>query len=938
MHSRRARGRFVAVLVLVASLAGAAQASAAVSPSPIVRPFAVRYAINTNGDIAMAANTLLTCPAGAIETQTQVGCSDVQAGGQGDDNYFDMRYVDVDGDPATFDSSSANLGVPAGATVLFAGLYWGAALDQGETLPLQCDPAQPRTGNPAANPAVAGSVWLEGPGTGGYIPVNASVFDTYTEDLGCAAPGVEERTRYQGFADVTALVKAGGGGTYTVANVQAGTGADRHAGWSLVVAYQDASQHARNLTIFDGFGQVALAANVPITVSGFKTPLTGAVNTQIGLVTYEGDRTLTGDGIRLNGTSLSDAAHPVGNFFDSSISKLGVPVTTSTPNYDNQLGFDSALLAVPAGVVPNGATSATIDLGTAMDRYLQGVVYFRTDIYAPEMVVHKTVTDVNGGDVNPGDVLQYDISSTNTGQSAAFDSRIDDAIPAHTTFVPGSLKIVSSPGNIAGDKTDPTDADQAEYDAGANALRFRVGAGATALNAGDPLHNPDGGGVIAPNESFSVRFSVVVAPGTADGTQILNTAILSSKDENGIDYTSVASAPAIVAVRGVPDVTIDKSHTGAFVRGQQGTFSLVVSNVGGRATSGSVVIDDTLPGGLAVVGASGANWACSVDTTANSLHCARSDPLAVGAAYEPVSVVVKVLESAPDTIVNTGVTGGGSETNTSNNSDSDTVTVTSNGDVAILKSVTPTTTPPARNVTYTMVVKNNGPSTAQDVKVADPLPAGMTFVSVTPSACGLDGTVVRCSLGALAKDQSVTITLVSGVPLSLAGKTRTNEASVSSSTPDSDLTNNKSRATITVTGAPRSKLAIRKSARPTAVALRGDNAPKVVFTIVLSVPSAVDAKHVDVCDRLPVGMTFVSAPNATFSNGRACWHLAVAKAHSSREFTITASVDKNFAGATLENVVVATAGNAGRASAKATVDVGHTQGATSRKKRAGVTG
>jgi hypothetical protein len=37
-----------------------------------------------------------------------------------------------------------------------------------------------------------------------------------------------------------------------------------------------------------GFGQVALGANVPITVSGFKTPLTGAVNTQIGLVTYEG--------------------------------------------------------------------------------------------------------------------------------------------------------------------------------------------------------------------------------------------------------------------------------------------------------------------------------------------------------------------------------------------------------------------------------------------------------------------------------------------------------------------------------------------------------------------------------------------------------------------------------------------------------------------------
>ena len=84
-----------------------------------------------------------------------------------------------------------------------------------------------------------------------------------------------------------------------------------------------------------------------------------------------------------------------------------------------------------------------------------------------------------------------------------------------------------------------------------------------------------------------MRFNVVVAPGTPDGTQILNTAILSSKDENGIDYTSIASAPAAVVVHGVPDVTIDKSHTGTFVRGQQGTFSLLVSNVGGRPTTGS---------------------------------------------------------------------------------------------------------------------------------------------------------------------------------------------------------------------------------------------------------------------------------------------------------------------------------------------------------------
>ena len=185
MHSRTARGRMAGSgCVRGRSWPARLQASAAVSPNPIVRPFSVRYAINTNGDIAMAANTLLTCPTGALETQTQVGCADVQTGGFGDDNYFDMRYVDVDGDASTFDSSSANLTVPAGATVLFAGLYWGAALDQGETLPRAVRP------EPAAHRLARGRTRRRRPlpccrarARAAYVPISASVFDTYTENL-----------------------------------------------------------------------------------------------------------------------------------------------------------------------------------------------------------------------------------------------------------------------------------------------------------------------------------------------------------------------------------------------------------------------------------------------------------------------------------------------------------------------------------------------------------------------------------------------------------------------------------------------------------------------------------------------------------------------------------------------------------------------------------
>ena len=39
----------------------------------------------------------------------------------------------------------------------------------------------------------------------------------------------------------------------------------------------------------------------------------------------------------------------------------------------------------------------------------------------------------------------------------------------------------------------------------------------------------------------------------------------------------------------------------------------------------------------------------------------------------------------------------------------------------------------AGNISYTVVVTNLGPSDASNVTVTDTLPAGVTFVSVTPS-------------------------------------------------------------------------------------------------------------------------------------------------------------------------------------------------------------
>jgi hypothetical protein len=272
----------------------------------VVTPFTVRFSTNDTGDIAIVGNTLMTCPASAascISAQTGIA-----AGATANDNTYNMVYVDVDNNPTTFNSSRTNLSLPSGATVLWAGLYWGGDTTAGQD------------GNPAPNPSLRNRVRFETPATGGYVDLAGTVIgaSTYNGD------------DYQAFFDVTAMVQAGGSGTYRVANVQAGTGRDHNAGWGLVVVYRDASQPTRNLTVFDGFATVTTGSpNVTVDVSGFLAPFSGPVYTRIGVVVYEGDVGLVGDRMRLEGLDLSDILNPDSNFFNSSITQLGARVTAT---------------------------------------------------------------------------------------------------------------------------------------------------------------------------------------------------------------------------------------------------------------------------------------------------------------------------------------------------------------------------------------------------------------------------------------------------------------------------------------------------------------------------------------------------------------------------------------------------------------------------------
>jgi uncharacterized repeat protein (TIGR01451 family) len=82
-------------------------------------------------------------------------------------------------------------------------------------------------------------------------------------------------------------------------------------------------------------------------------------------------------------------------------------------------------------------------------------------------------------------------------------------------------------------------------------------------------------------------------------------------------------------------------------------------------------------------------------------------------------------------------------------------------DLSIVKVDRPDPVSVGSDLTYTLTVRNLGPDTATDVRVADSLPAATNFVSVrtTQGTC-TGGRVVRCSLGSMVNGAQATITIV----------------------------------------------------------------------------------------------------------------------------------------------------------------------------------
>jgi len=235
-------------------------------------------------------------------------------------------------------------------------------------------------------------------------------------------------------------------------------------------------------------------------------------------------------------------------------------------------------------------------------------------------------------------------------------------------------------------------------------------------------------------------------------------------------------------------------------------------------------------------------------------------------------------------------------------------------DVSVLKTG-PEEAAADSDVSYTVTVTSLGPDAATNVTLTDNIPAGMTFVSASPTGCttpaiGDPGTVT-CTIASLPAGDSAVYTFVFHIgPQTPPGTFFTNIATVACAIDPNDE-NNSSTATTSTPPPPQSDAGITKSG-PSGAGPDTD----VVYTISVSNSGPDAAASFSWTDTLPGTLTFVSltqdsGPTMGCTTGpTVTCSLNGFPANTAATFTLTAHVPAGTpAGTTFHNTATVTATN-----------------------------
>ena len=354
------------------------------------RPFSVRNPADTrniSGNYAIIGNT----------NQCALHSTNTNPPWQGEcyqsySNSRPSRYIDIDNNTSTKNSSSSSLSInnftAHHAKVLWAGLYWQGVIhnsnkngdfmgDSGLSngITISNEPVFQSTQiNFSQSSSIfdADKVQFKTP-TQSYIEVQADVIDFY-------------KLGYSAFKDVTDLLNQNDpNGIYTVADIKSNQGVESHHGnyasWALVIIYEDSYEKYRNITLFDGYATVDSSFDQDLIIRGFLTPRTPPINSKLALFAMDGDNgtnSLTIVNQAGEATNVQNQDYPNHSLFDSTISN-----SINRDPDNTSLRTDLKVLNLTDVLNPL-ETEATLKPRSGGDRYTPSFFIISADLYVPK--------------------------------------------------------------------------------------------------------------------------------------------------------------------------------------------------------------------------------------------------------------------------------------------------------------------------------------------------------------------------------------------------------------------------------------------------------------------------------------------------------------------------------------------------------------------------
>jgi len=522
-------------------------------------------------------------------------------------------------------------------------------------------------------------------------------------------------------------------------------------------------------------------ADLSITNTASPSPVTAGSNiTYTQVVTNNGPATAT--------TLVLTDTLPTGTTL-SSLSGTGWTCVTTTTPYTCKIASlainTSATVTFVVTVSPTATAGSTISDTASIASSVTDPNINNNSATAVVGVADSANLSISNAaspvPVQAGNNITYTQVVTNSGPSVATAATITEVTPPNTTF----FSIGTPP----------------------------AGWSCTTPSVGNT------GTITCTNPSFAVgtaSFSIAVTViGTATaGTAINDTATVTSSTTDPNLANNSATASDVVATNTEADLVATNSASPTTVAaGSNVSYTQSVTN-NGPAAATSVTFTQTTPPNTNFQSITPpAGWVCTKPAVgaAGTITCTDVSSLALNASASFTLVLQVNSATASGTNIAETVTANASNIVPNSTSNSATATVVvanaNSADMAIVKTATPSPTVASGDtLTYTLQVTNNGPASATDVTVTDPLPSDVTFLSVNTTAgtCSEAGGTVTCLLGTMAASPNPTDTATVTI-LTLAGAPGvvTNTATVSADQSDPVLTNNSSTWPETITAATK---------------------------------------------------------------------------------------------------------------------------------------